>query len=214
MSLPNPAVPVGKLIAATLFAGIVVCIAAARSRQPTAPAPAPGCGATGSGVCFYVDAALGSDANPGTSARPFRTLSYAAGGVNPGDWVIVRDGVYTGDARAVLRIHRGGSHADAGLVVFKAEHKWGAVLDGRSNATDAGVVVNARFVRVQDFDIRNVWHDGVDIGADAVGLVGNHIHDVGRICSNSSQGFSAIDIYGSGANVVVEIGRASCRERV
>ena len=59
-------------------------------------------------------------------------------------------------------------------------------------------------MRVQDFEIRNAWHNGVDIGSDYAQFVGNNIHDIGRICSASSQGFSAIDVYGNGVNVVVE----------
>ena len=61
------------------------------------------CGATGHGVCYYVDATAGNDASPGTSARPFRTLQHAADLVNPGDGVVVKDGVYTG--RALRALH-------------------------------------------------------------------------------------------------------------
>src|SRR5207253_2799246 len=58
------------------------------------PPPPAGCAPTGGGRCYYVDAAAGNDGNPGDSARPLRTVQHAADLVNPGDMVIVRDGVY------------------------------------------------------------------------------------------------------------------------
>lgn len=56
----------------------------------------------------------GNDANNGASAAtPFRTLQHAAGVVQPGDTVLVGDGVYTSDDRsdggAVLVIKRSGT---------------------------------------------------------------------------------------------------------
>src|SRR5207302_1361340 len=95
------------------------------------PPPPATCGPTGTGQCYYVDGASGNDGNPGDSTRPFRTVQQAAGVVNPGDVVIVRNGVYTGDGNAVLSIGRGGSAGN--LVVFKSQNKWGAVLDGQNN---------------------------------------------------------------------------------
>src|SRR3989442_5797327 len=85
---------------------------AACAKSPTAP-PAR-CAPTGAGVCYFVDGAAGNDANSGTSARPFRTLSKAAGVVNPGDEVIVRNGVYTAASGvyAILSIGPGGTAAD------------------------------------------------------------------------------------------------------
>jgi hypothetical protein len=110
----------------------------------------------------------GNDANAGDSAHPFQTIQHAAGIVNPGDVVIVRDGVYRGSSSAVLDIGRGGT--PTAWVIFRAEQKWGAALDGGGSPgvqglSDAGVHVSASYVRVEGFEIRWVWHDGVDMGA-------------------------------------------------
>src|SRR5262249_31357167 len=52
--------------------------------------PAP----PGPGTTYYVSP-TGSDSNPGSEAAPFKTIQKAADIVNPGDAVIVEDGVYT-----------------------------------------------------------------------------------------------------------------------
>jgi hypothetical protein len=67
-------------------------------------------------ACRYVDPS-GSDANPGTSAAPFPTLQAAANVVNPGDEVVVRDGVYTGNPE-VVEITR--SRTATAWIVFAA----------------------------------------------------------------------------------------------
>ncbi|HET6383095.1 MAG TPA: DUF1565 domain-containing protein [Armatimonadota bacterium] len=43
---------------------------------------------------YYVDAATGDDSNPGTAARPWRTIQKAANTLEPGDTVLVSDGLY------------------------------------------------------------------------------------------------------------------------
>jgi uncharacterized protein YjdB len=177
------------------------------------PPPPSSCAATGSGVCRYVDGAAGNDANPGTSAQPFRTLSQAASVVNPGDVVIVRNGVYTAPSGvyAILGIGRGGTASD--LVVFKAENRWGAVLDGQSNTTEAGVSFGANYARVEGFEIRGVWHYGVDMGVGLTGdqVAGNNIHDVGRFCTGTTQGLSGIGLASGDAlieqNIIHDLGR-------
>src|SRR5438309_324633 len=180
------------------------------------PPPPAGCAPTGGGRCYYVDAAAGNDGNPGDSARPLRTVQHAADLVNPGDMVIVRDGVYTGSSSEVLAIGRGGTASN--WVVFRAEHKWGAVLDGQGTpgvqgVSDAGVHFSASFVRVEGFEIRGMWHDGVDMGATDIVLSGNHIHNVGGYCESSGLGISAIAAYSSNVvieqNVIHDIGRLS-----
>src|SRR5215510_2133589 len=46
------------------------------------------------GATYYVSP-TGSDSNSGTQDQPFRTIQRAADVVNPGNTVIVEDGVYT-----------------------------------------------------------------------------------------------------------------------
>ncbi len=203
--------PITALCCSLQLMGSLLAVGACES--PITPPPPSGCGATGSGVCYYVDAAAGNDANPGTSAQPFRTIQRAAVVVNPGDLVIVHDGVYTAGsgAYAILDIGRGGTAAN--LVVFRAEHKWGAVLDGQSNTTEAGVRFGTSYVRVDGFEITGVRHYGIDMG---VGLTGdqvarNNIHDVGRYCTDGTLGLSGIGLADDDVlieqNLIHDIGR-------
>ena len=169
------------------------------------PPPPAGCAPTGSGVCRYVDAVAGNDANPGDSAHPFQTVQHAADVVNPGDMVIVRNGVYTGGSNAVMSVGRGGTAAN--WVVFRAENKWGAVLHGQGSlgvqgVSDAGVAVNASYVRIEGFDIRWVFHDAFSVNVDNVQVAGNHIHDIGRYCTDDSFGIAAYA--GHSGNIVFE----------
>ncbi len=176
----------------------------------TAPAP-PLCSPTGSGVCRYVDGNAGNDGNAGTSSQPYRTLAKAAGVVNPGDVVIVRDGIYTGSSSAVFSIPRGGTGTN--LVVFKAEHQWGAIIDGQSNYSATGIEVRASYVRVEGFDVRNTNHYGVDMGSGQYGvqIARNNVHDIGHQCSGTTSGFSGFDVLTNDGiieqNVIHDIGR-------
>src|SRR5256886_7056455 len=175
------------------------------------PPPPATCGPTGTGQCYYVDGASGNDGNPGDSTRPFRTVQQAAGVVNPGDVVIVRNGVYTGDGNAVLSIGRGGSAGN--LVVVKSQKKWGALLDGQNNYSAKVIEIGTNYVRVEGFEVKGSNHYGVDPSTSThdIEIVGNNIHDVGRYCESNGIGLSAIDAYSSNllidGNWVHDIGR-------
>src|SRR5205823_13439165 len=123
------------------------------------------CAPTGAGVCRYVDAAAGNDSNGGTSAQPFKTVQHAADVVNPGDVVTVRDGVYTGSSSEVLSLGRSGTASD--WVVFKSEHKWGAVLDAQYNFAGTVVRIDGNFVRVEGFEAKGSRDYGSDPSTSA-----------------------------------------------
>jgi len=178
--------------------------------------PTSGCGATGSGVCRYVDVATGNDANPGTNTRPFRTLQQAANLVNPGDGVLVNNGVYTGGS-TVLTITRSGTAGN--WIVFRAAHPGGAVVDGRNDRSEYGVRIRGNYIRVEGFEVRGLSSTGIDAFAGNelvavthdVAIVGNHIHDIGRICDDGSGGRGGVAAYVNNLvierNVIHDIGR-------
>ena len=158
------------------------------------------CDATGSGGCRYVDAASGNDANPGTSSQPYRTLQQAANVVNPGDVVIVRNGVYTGGS-TVLGISRSGTSTNG--IVFRAETRWGAVIDGQNSSSSGGVNISGSYIRVQGFEVRGTSRYGIEAyGGRDVQVAQNHIHAIGNVCSSSSGGIVGINAYVS--NMVIE----------
>jgi len=163
-----------------------------------------------------VDASAGNDGNPGDSAQPFKTVQQAAAVVNPGDVVVVRNGTYTGGSNAVLSIDRGGTAAS--WVVFTTATKWGAILDGQGGlgaqgVSDAGVSVNASYVRIEGFDIRWVYHDAFSVNVDNVQIAGNHIHDIGRYCTDDSFGIAGYAGHSGNIvfeqNVIHDVGRLS-----
>lgn len=149
---------------------------------------------------------IGSDSAAGTETNPFRTINKAASVVNPGDVVVVEDGIWT-DTHAgfgtpsVVEITRGGVLGNP--VTFKTRNYLGAKLDGQNGNANQGF--NFRngvgFVRIQGFEIYGMASTiGSCAGIDTFG--GGHdstialcrIHDCGRICITHGFGQNAIFI--------------------
>lgn len=164
----------------------------------------------------YVSAS-GSDSNAGTATAPYLTIGKAASVVNPGDTVIVMDGVY----QEALNLTRGGT-ANA-YATFQSQNKWGAVLDGNNNTLAEAVQFTASYIRFQGFEVRNYGANagGGDAfsnypGGQFIDIAQNHIHDIGRICSDTKNGL--VGIFLEAPNVIVEqnlindIGRYSAGE--
>ena len=156
---------------------------------------------------LYV-ATTGNDTNPGTLARPFRTIQHAADVVDPGDTVVVQNGTYSNAARSgpgstLVNLTRGGT-ADK-YVTFTSQNKWGAVLDGLNNTTAEGVEFGANYVRFQDFEVRGFSDDAFSNyrGGQFIEIRGNHIHDEGRYCTDTGTGRDGI--YVSRNNVIIEL---------
>ena len=169
------------------------------------------CAPTGSGVCYYVSP-TGSDSNAGTSAAPFQTIQRAANVVNPGDMVIVRDGTYnnaavSGVGSKLIVMSRGGTAANH--VVFTAEHKWRAKIDGLNNTSATGWEFSANYIDVRNFECEGFsdtcmenYNGGSSSGGQFISITGNNIHDVGRYCTTTTTGRDGIFI--SNDNVTIE----------
>ena len=162
---------------------------------------------------YYVDP-VGSDKNPGTSASPLQTIQAAANKVNPGDTVIVRDGVYTMNSSILIDINRGGTSGNP--VTFKADHPNGAILDGSNNDTTYGVIfeTGVAYLKLQGFEIRGFGKTAINFSGlnSNVSISGNDIHDIGRVCTDSSLGYVGMYIGQSSAitvnnNIIRNIGR-------
>jgi hypothetical protein len=164
------------------------------------------------GTCYYVSP-TGSDSNSGTSAAPFQTIQHAADIVNPGDTVIVEDGIYNGGCTALTQtvtVNRGGTSGN--FVSFKSANKYGAKLDGGNICRDGWVIGNGvSYVRIQDFEITGyaasggTWADGLQLDCGTcsnINIVGNKIHDVGKICTDTANGQNGI--FMNANNITVE----------
>lgn len=166
-------------------------------------------------ACHYVDPA-GSDANPGTSTAPWQTIQHAADVMNPGDTVIVNDGVYTGGTSVVTI---SGSGTASAWLVFRAAHRWGAVIDGQNNSSTMGFNISGNYVHVEGFEVRNTSRYGFEVyggsetvaGIHDVDVVQNHIHDIGHVCSDDVGGRVGVDAYADNLtierNVIHDVGR-------
>ncbi|HUT37170.1 MAG TPA: right-handed parallel beta-helix repeat-containing protein [Planctomycetota bacterium] len=80
---------------------------------------------------YYVDGSAGSDENPGTKEKPFKTIQRAAEVLQPGERVIVAAGVY----REWVRPRRGGSGPDK-LISYQAAPGAEVVIRGSRVVTE------------------------------------------------------------------------------
>ena len=173
--------------------------------------------ATSARAATYYVAPGGADSNDGSMAAPFASIQKAANVVQPGDDVIVEDGTYgdpDGDGYVVLA-NRGGTAT--AWVTFRSANRWGAVVDGNHDtATHCWVMgPNASFVRIEGFELRDCADAGFhsNSGAHDVWFGGNHVHDIGRVCTDTQYGKTGV-FQGSGSynhvydgNVIHDIGR-------
>jgi hypothetical protein len=110
------------------------------------------------GPTYYVSPS-GNDANPGTAAAPWRTVSKAAGTVTAGATVIVKAGTYY-ESLVPARSGTAGN-----LITFKSETAGGAILDGQNSKSQGVNLLStpASYIRVDGFEIRNFADSGVKL---------------------------------------------------
>jgi hypothetical protein len=117
---------------------------------------------------FYV-ATTGKDADPGTFARPWRTIQKAAHAAPPGSTVYVRGGVY--NERVTFTVS---GSAAAGHTTFRNYPNEAAVVDGAGltvpdSETGLFLIVNRSYIVIKGFEVRNY-------GTTAAGRVPVGIH--------------------------------------
>jgi hypothetical protein len=161
-------------------------------------------GSSGETPRIWTVSPTGSDSNSGTEAAPFLTIQKAADVVNPGDTVIVEDGVYSGAGTScgigvlpVVCLKRGGTAS--AWVTFQARHVGRVKIDGRNNTSTHGFLFKgASYVTLSGFEIVSMGNPSgaahgvmIDLGHDIV-LSQLHIHDIGRVCTSTSQGLTGV----------------------
>jgi hypothetical protein len=161
---------------------------------------------TSAGKIYYV-ATVGSDSNSGTASAPFRTIQKGVNVAQPGDTILVMNGLYepTGCSSAesgfAVTINKAGT--SGARITLKSENKRGAVLDAKSLCHSyINFGSSAAFWTIQDFEIKNGYHGGIwsNSGADNVIIKGNLIHDIGRHYYDSILGQPGIYTDAGGVN--------------
>lgn len=162
----------------------------------------------------------GSDNNPGTSDRPFRSLAKAARAVRPGTTVYVAAGTYYGGFRT-----NASGRADA-RIIYISSTKWGArIVPPPNSRSKVGWDNRGDYVDVIGFEVdgRNYqggarWTHGIYNGGSYDSIRNNHVHHIAQKIGCTSGGGAAIgiDSYYRGvksdaiANLVHDIGPAGC----
>jgi len=140
---------------------------------------------------MYVSTA-GSDSNPGTSAQPFRTLTYAYSLAYPGVRIIVLPGVYT-DYSSGWGVRLSANGAPCSPIVLKSQLKGAAVIDGQ-NAPDRnlGFYLDGSYNIVDGFEIRNSPNGGISIWGNHNQILNSEVHHNGTPASSSIDGKDGI----------------------
>jgi hypothetical protein len=204
---------------------------AAEDGQATVVAGAPAAGLPpllprSRGATFYVSAG-GRDSNPGTKARPWRTIQRAFSRLRPGQRALVASGTYVADHV----VERAGTRSAP--ITVAAQPGARVVLHAASTSGDTyplRVTSGAAYVRISGFVLEgargtsstNVYFEGsahdvelsrseirfsqdqgvfVENGARRIHLIGNKIHDNGR--GHESGQHQSHGIYIEGADHLV-----------
>ena len=162
---------------------------------------------TARAATYYV-APTGSDSASGTASSPFRSIQKGVDIVNPGDVVIVKDGIYTAAGSRypdrVVQFNRGGTAA--AWVTVKAENQYGAILDGQNYSTTFGVVFFNSYINFDGFQIRNfkvagLWMQGSASGVQThdIAITRNWVHHIARVMiADCADGGGRVGAYTNG----------------
>lgn len=178
---------------------------------PPPPGPPPPPPPPPAQADFWV-APTGSDTGPGTYAQPFKTIQHAANLVTAGQRVGVKDGTYadTGagcSTSTVVCVTHGGTSASP--VVFFAEHKWGASIDGHGLDDGFDFASGANYVTLDGFDVHNLRTDGGSVsgfelfnGGTGSKILNCQLHDIGQ--SNTTTTNGQVGVFTTQPNVTVQ----------
>ena len=144
---------------------------------------------------FYVSIS-GSDRNPGTSARPWRTIAHAARALRAGQTALVRSGTYSENvnwsrggresARITIMAAPGARVTITGRIKIVAAyvrlHGFRLLGQTSANANEVAIyVAGGRNIEISGNEITRAARSGIYVsgGATDVRVVGNWVHDNG-----------------------------------
>lgn len=171
---------------------------------------------TTSGTHLYV-ATTGSDSNPGTQTRPFKTILRASQFAKPGTTVHVAPGTYVGGFTTKA------SGTATARIRYVSDRKWGAKIVPPSTGSRTAWSERGSYVDIDGFDIDGrsgqLWRNGINTFGSYNVIKNNHVHHIADKVACDNMGGSAIntthyyygvkdDVIG---NVVHHIGYKGCK---
>ena len=193
-----------------VFAGLLACAGiTGANNTPSGTSSGSGdsgtTGTSGSSSDHYV-AISGNDADPGTAAKPWRTIGHAATVAQPGDTMHVLPGTYS---ETVVTTASGTATA---RIRFISDVKWGAQVVGET--TEADWQNRGNYIDIVGFDVSGSSPNGIENLGSNVRIIANHVHDVTASCdSNGGSGINDANYTAADddilANVVHDVRQAS-----
>ena len=112
---------------------------------------------------YYVDGTNGDDIlGNGTSALPWQTIKKGVASLQPGETLIVRDGIYSGEENNISGEYGGYDNMPSGssgkYITIMAEHYLGAVIDG-GNLYRPVFIWNTSYIIFKNFHFKNAGTD-------------------------------------------------------
>ena len=154
---------------------------------------------------YYVDDNTCPRTGNGTENIPYCTIQNAAAVVNPGDTVIVNDGIYTG-GKSIVTLNRSGS-LDS-WITFRSKNKGKAIINGKNNYSSYGFLIldNISYLKIEGFDLNSIANVGIFLswGTHDIIISENHLHHIGNVNTDSPYGMGAIFQRPTSRNLVIE----------
>ncbi|MEW7850673.1 choice-of-anchor Q domain-containing protein [Massilia aurea] len=195
----NPVEPAYDSPAATVASAAQLAADASNRATPAATAAAT---AT-TGKHLYV-ATTGSDANPGTQAKPVKTIARADALASAGYTIHVAPGVYKVAAPSTgsVGIRTTKSGTAVARIKFVSDVKWGAkiVFSGTGMAWNS----KGAYVDIEGFDISGTGRIGILAEGGKENITKNFIHDLTVTGGCDGGGGAGIDAWGPGGGAVID----------
>jgi hypothetical protein len=139
----------------------------------------------------------GSDSNPGSVSRPFRTIQHAAKVARLSATVHVARGIYYGNIRS------NASGTATARIRFVSDSKWGAAIIG--SGTGAMWTNYGNYVDIVGFDISGSGRHGILNWASHTRMSGNHVHNLtlsGGCTGDGGAGIVNANYRGSNGDII------------